>query len=258
MKTQKYSLYAIILITLFALYFLLTTPNNQILYDISLGLISGNIVAITLILIEYFNERKQVLSSFYQLATSITSNIGNNIKTYKLIPDFREYFINDDINNTHLHEIVGTYISCPKNQKSLEKIMDSFIKVSTLDTIELGDLFNEYHTLKPVREVNDCVRKQLYNSFNEIRNFLEEIFILSFHFKTELESDSINYENILYRLLEFTKDKYDFENKDDCTIVYTKFKFDLDQPVNKIHQILNSNFDAYTIDKYICLKFSTK
>ncbi|CAH2763353.1 Uncharacterised protein [Erysipelothrix amsterdamensis] len=122
--------------------------------------------------------------------------------------------------------------------------MDSFIKVSTLATIELGDLFNEYHTLKPVREVNDCVRKQLYNSFNEIRNFLEEIFILSFHFKTELESDSINYENIVYRLLEFTKDKYDFENKDDCTIFYTKFKFDLDQPVNKIHQILNSNFDA--------------
>lgn len=97
MKTQKYSLYAIILITLFALYFLLTTPNNQMLYDISLGLISGN--------------------------------IGNNIKTYKLIPDFREYFINDDINNTHLLEIVGTYISCPKNLKSLEKIMDSFIKV---------------------------------------------------------------------------------------------------------------------------------
>lgn len=246
MRTKKRVFYILLIMSLISIVFLFFFYKNHFIYNISLGIISGNIVAIVLTIIEYNEERKKTLDSFIVEINRISSFIANEINVIDFVSPFQRVLLesNDTVEyDDVLEKEITNFMKLPSSYKSVLKSMNSVILVSEISTIGLGNLFSSYHGLFSNRYKQDKVRKQLFKAYREIEDLITILQEKAWHFKQQVDVENKNYGAMLIFILEIINYRYKIEKKenirgDELIEVIEENKYETDLIINKITRIL--------------------
>lgn len=258
MKVKKNSLWIVVVISIISISLAVFFPKEKLIYDLSIGVISGNMVAFFLILIEYHEEKKDILESFFIKSNHINKTIGNDIDLTYLILPFKEFFLNKQGTPSSVNTInskIDEFIQSEKNEKILQESMDTIIKVSELSAEELGNIFSKYHSLFSINTSNDSMRKELFKTYQEIKDLLSFLRKKAFHFKNQKNIQCKDYKMMTEFLLEIADNIYNVEeikeNNELVIKIRKQKKYEIDILIDKILKKLNSDIEQIDYGDYL-------
>lgn len=251
MKIKNNIFYTILIISLVSI-ILIYYFNDSILSEISLGILSGNIVALIIIILEYQDEKKELLESYVFEVSSLSTTLKENLNLKYIVADFHNYLIlNKDEN---IDKLNIDYLTNDTNIKEVKKSIENIQSLKQTDTTKLARLFNNYHSLTSISYKNDKVRNQLYNLYIYIKELIEYVNLMNFN----SESSSYEYDFALEQdfldILSLSKKIYNYEVKDGFMIADDNLSFTLDSKIVDIAKVYhgveeNSYTPIYTFFK---------
>ena len=171
---------------------------------------------------------------------------------------FKEFFLNKQGTPSSVNTInskIDEFIQSEKNEKILQESMDTIIKVSELSAEELGNIFSKYHSLFSINTSNDSMRKELFKTYQEIKDLLSFLRKKAFHFKNQKNIQCKDYKMMTEFLLEIADNIYNVEeikeNNELVIKIRKQKKYEIDILIDKILKKLNSDIEQIDYGDYL-------
>lgn len=212
---------------------------------------SGNFVALFLLGIEYQNTRIKVIDSFIVESNHMRTKIANGLNFNFL---FGDIFESDGDSIVLNKSSIENFLKQESNIKELDHLMVTFISLSEITTINLGFLFNDYHSLLSINTEKDKTRKLLHKVYFDFFNLINEIKLTSWHFKEQFHNEKINYSAMIHVLFNFMKGKYVVKQKENRILFYEDYLYRIDKHLDSVIILLNPDYAKYDYDMYLILE----
>ena len=229
MKIKKRILFVLTIMTVISV-ILISSCQNSLVREISLGIISGNIVAIILVFLEYQNEKEKLLTDYVFEVTFLATELKENLNLKYLVIYFYDFLIMDKKEN-----IVKLQNDFLLQSSNAEKVKDSINKIHLLkdiDTTKLARYSTNYHSLFSFNK-KDTIRVELFELYKYIKDIINYLHRMSFNLNNTLDSTHCLLEQELLALLSLTKKIYTFKVDDNVMIAEDNLSYYLDTKIKK-------------------------
>lgn len=248
MRVKRNILYVLILIFLLSLFLIFAFGENKYIFSICTNILAGNIVAIVITVIEFYNERLEILDDFVEESYCLHKQVCKQLN----MSEFTEIYITvKEANEEEKPKTISTIVEEPKNVEIIETIMKNVVTFTENYNIRfLGKTFFRYKGLFEFKKRN-ALGKELYEVYLGFKNIRSLTSSKAFHFNEYFNSSNGNKKVMVRFLIELFDALYRTSEVKHSFIIYGDWAYKMELSIGKIMKRLNDEHEDLSYDSFL-------